>query len=75
MFVDLIPLVQALLGSFFYTPMGRGVAKRDPTHVTPKVKLCIHTIYQACHSKGLLAKVPFLASFGPDMKTEVGVVI
>ena len=28
-----------------YKPMGRGVPMRDPTHVTSKVKLCMHTMY------------------------------
>ena len=34
--------------SFFDTSlytMGRGVARRDLTHITPKVKLCMHTMY------------------------------
>ena len=55
--------------------MGRGVARKDPTHVSPKVKLSIHTTYQVCRSKGLFGQVPLLASFGPDMKTEMSVVI
>ena len=33
--------------------MGRGVTKRDSTYVTPKVKLCMHTMCQVCCSKGL----------------------
>ena len=60
---------------FFYQPMGRGVARREPTHVTPKVKFYMHTIYQVCRSEVLLAEVPFLALFAPNMKTKVGVVI
>ena len=55
--------------------MGRGVARRDPTHVTPKIKLCIHTIVKSVAPRVCAAKVPFLASFGPDIKIEVGVII
>ena len=28
-----------------YTPMGSGVARRDPAYVIPKVQLCMHTMY------------------------------
>ena len=28
-----------------FTPMGSGVARRDPAYVIPKVQLCIHTMY------------------------------
>ena len=54
--------------------MKSGVARRDPAHITSKVNLCM---FQVCRSKGSMAKVPFLAFFffGPDMKTEMGVVI
>ena len=31
--------------SSLYTPIGGGVARRDPIHITPRVKLCIHTMY------------------------------
>ena len=57
--------------------MGRGIARRDPTHVTPKIKLCIHTIYhiKSVAPRVCLAKVLFFASFGPGTKTEVGMVI
>ena len=49
--------------------MGRSVARRNPAHVThviPKVKLCVLTMFEVCHSKGLF--VPYLAFFWPDMK-------
>ena len=70
-------MVQALFRNFFffYTAIGRGVASRDPTHVTPKVRLCIHTIYQVCSSKDVLGQITIFGLFGPDMKTEVGAVI
>ena len=56
--------------------MERGIARMDPTHVSPKVKLYVHTIYQVCRSKGLFGpSTIFLASFGPDMEIEIGVVI
>ena len=55
--------------------MGKGVARRDPTHITLKVKLYMHTMFYVCCSKGLLAKVPILAFFRPDMNKEKGVVI
>ena len=55
--------------------MGRGVARRDHVHVTPKFKLRVHTMFKSVTPRVCLAKVPFLASFGPDMKTEMGVVI
>ena len=28
--------------------MGKGVARMDPAHVTPKVKLCMHTSLSLC---------------------------
>ena len=55
-------------------PMGRGVARRDHTHFTLKVKLCIHTIYQVCRSKDLFGETNIFGLFGPDMKAEVVVV-
>ena len=36
-----------------YMPLGRGVAERDSANVTPKVKLCIHTMFNVCYFKGL----------------------
>ena len=54
--------------------MERDVAWRDPTHVTPKVKLCSIPCIKSVALRVCLAKVPFLAFFGPDMKTEMGVV-
>ena len=47
-----------------YTPM-RSEARRDYTHVTPKVELCMHTTGQS----------RILAVFGLNMKTEMGGVI
>ena len=62
-----------VVGPFsLYTPMGRGVARRDPTHVTPKVKLCMYTMSVA--PRVCPAKVQFLAFFGPNMKIEMCVV-
>ena len=57
--------------------MGRGVARRDPTHVTLKVKLCMHIMFQVSSSQGLCwPKYHFWWVFlGPYMKTEMGVVI
>ena len=49
--LDPTPFVQVLFrNSFFgtfllYTPMERGVIRRDSAHVTPIVKLCIHTMF------------------------------
>ena len=47
----------------------------DSAHVTPKVKLCMHTIIKPVAPTVRLVKVPFWAFFGPDIKTEMGVVI
>ena len=56
--------------------MGSGVAKRDPAHVTHKVNLCMHTMFKSVTPRVCMAEVPFLAFFGgPDMNTEMGVVI
>ena len=55
--------------------MGSGVARRDPTHVTSKVNLCMHTMFQVCCSKGLYDQSTIFGFFGPDMNTEMGVVI
>ena len=54
--------------------MGSGVARRDPTHVTPEVDLCIHTI-MSVDLRVCMAKVPFLALWGVDMNIRMGVVI
>ena len=51
--------------------MGKGVARWDPAHVTPKVKLCMHTMFYVCCSKGL----SFQSTLWPDINTEMGVVI
>ena len=55
--------------------MGKGVAWRDLAHVTPKVKLCMHTMFLICCSRICWPKYHFFAFFGPDMNTEMGVVI
>ena len=58
--------------------MGSGIAMRDPAHVTPQVNLCMHTMFcMSVASRDCMAKVPFLFCFfgGPDMDTEMGVVI
>ena len=52
--------------------MVSGVARKDPTHVIPKVNLCMHTVFQVCHSKGLYGQSTI---FGTYMDTEMGVVI
>ena len=58
------PLVQAFFkNSFFGTLMGRGVTKMGSAHVTPKVKLCMHTISKSVAPRVCLVKVPFLAFF------------
>ena len=55
--------------------MGRGVARRDPSMFLPKSS-CVYTPHiKSVTPRVCLAKVPFLASFGPDRKKEMGVVI
>ena len=52
-------------GTFsIYLPMGRGVARRDPVHVSPKVKLVCIPCFKSVTPRVCLAKVPFLAFFG-----------
>ena len=72
MFVDLTSEVQALFqNSFFflstlshYIPMGRDVARRDPVHVSPKVKLCMLTmLFKSVTPKVCQPKYTFLAFF------------
>ena len=73
-FVDLTPLVQALFKSAFfdtfalYTPMGRGVVRRDPAHVAPQGKLCMLQRF-------VRSKYNFWPYFGGLYKTEMSVVI
>ena len=56
--------------------MGRGTARRDPAHVTPKVNCVRKSCFKSVTSRVCMAKVPFLAFFcWPDMNTEMGVVI
>ena len=55
--------------------MRRGVTRRDSAHVTPKVKLCMHTVFKVCCSKGSSGQILFLAFLGPVIETEMGVVI
>ena len=55
-----------------YTLIGRGVTRRDSAHAIPKVKLCMQTI---CHSKGLSGQSTIFVLFGPDIRTEMGVII
>ena len=57
--------------------MESGVARMNPAHVIPKVNLCMHTIpcFRSVAPRVCLAKVPSLAFIGPDMNTEMGVVI
>ena len=60
-------------GNFsLYTPMKNGVAKRDPAHVTSKVNLCM---FKSVAPRGRWPKYHICPLFGPDMKTEMGVVI
>ena len=80
LFIDLTQLVQLLFRSSFigtyllYTPMGRGVTRRDSAHFTPTVK-CIPGI-ESVAPRLFLVIVPFLPFFfGPNIKTEMGVVI
>ena len=35
------------------------MARWDPAHVTPRVKLYMHTKFQICNSKGFSGKIPF----------------
>ena len=53
--------------------MGRGVARRDPAHVTPKVKCGCRPCFKSVGPRA--GKVPFLSFFGLDMKTEMGIVV
>ena len=56
--------------------MGRGVTWRDSAHITHKVQLCVHMMFKSVAPRVCLVKVPFLAFFfGPDIITEMGVVI
>ena len=56
--------------------MGRDLARWDPAHVTPKVKLCMHTMFKFVAPRICMAKVLVLAFWGgPDMNAEMGVVI
>ena len=55
--------------------MGSGVARRDPTHVTPKVICVCIPCFKSIAPRVCMAKVQFLEFFGPDMNTEMGVVI
>ena len=57
----------------FYTPMGSGVARRDPTHVLSKL---VYAYNLLCLSTKGYCQIPFfLVSFAPDMDTEIGMVI
>ena len=58
-----------------YTPIGSGVARRDPAHVTHIVNLFMHTMFSVCRSKDLYGGITIFGIFGPDMNTEMGVVI
>ena len=40
---------------------GKGVSRRDSARVTPKVKLCMHTMFKFVAPKICLVEVPFLA--------------
>ena len=63
-------------GTFsLYIPKGRGVARRDPTHDTPKVSCVCIPCFKSVALSVCMAKEPFLAFFGPDMNTEMEVVI
>ena len=55
--------------------MGRGVAKRKPALLLPKSSCVCIPCFKSVTPRVCLAKVPFLIFFGPDMKTEMGVVI
>ena len=55
--------------------LGKSVARRDPAHVNPKVKSCMHYMYSFCCSKGLSGQSTFSGLFGHDMKKEMGVII
>ena len=52
--------------------MERGVARLDSAHVTPTVKLCMHSMHLVCRSKGFSGRHTI---FEPDMNTEMGVFI
>ena len=54
--------------------MGNVLSVRDPTHVTPKGNLCMHTMFFNLSHQGVVW--PSTIFFGgTDMDTEMGVVI
>ena len=55
--------------------MESGVARRNLTHITPKVNSCMHTMFLVCHSKGLYGQSTIFGFFRPVMDTGMGVVI
>ena len=58
-----------------YTSMGSGVAMRDPVQLLRKsIYVCI-PCFKSVSPRVCMAKVPFLASFGPDMNIEMDMII
>ena len=56
--------------------MGSGVVRRDPAHVTPKVNFMYANHVLSRSFQGFVRpKYIFGGFFGPDMDTEMGVVI
>ena len=46
------------------------MARWNPAHVAPKVKLCMQTRIQVCRSKGLSVQCTIFGSFWPDANTK-----
>ena len=72
LFIDLT-LRSSFIGTFLlYTPMGRG--RGIPPILLPKSSCVCIPCLKSVAPRACLAKVPFLAFFGPDIKIEMGVV-
>ena len=51
------------------------MASWDPAHVTPRVNCVCIPSFMSVASRDSLAKVSFLAFFGPDTNTRIGVAV
>ena len=55
--------------------MGRGVTRRDFAYILAKSSCVCIPCFKSVAPRICLVKVPFLAFLGPDMETEMSVVI
>ena len=55
--------------------MGSSAAMRDPSHVTQKINLCMHTRFYVSCSKGLYSQSNIFGFFGHDKNIEMSVFI